>query len=116
MANRYYETPPMTWDDTVGLISSEYTEDELGQPVAEETKEEINCCRLPVSRAEFYTAGQNGIEVSELITVHPYEYNGQNIVEFNGKRLRVVRVYQRNMEELELTCTEKLGDRNGTDN
>lgn len=114
--SNYYQRPPMTWDDTVNLISVTYTEDELGQPISEEAKTKVSCCRLPVPRSEFYAAGQNGIEVTELLVIHPYEYDKQNNVEFGGKRLRVVRAYHRNMEELELTCTEKLGDRNSTEN
>ena len=103
----------MTWNDVLKLIRVTYKEDALGQQIAEETETEVYCCRQPIGRQEFYLAGQNDIEVSELFIVHPYEYSGENIVRYGDKRLRVVRTYQKNLEELELTCTEKLGDRNG---
>ena len=101
----------LTWDDEVTLISTNYTEDEIGQQTSIETQINVCCCRQSVSRQEFYLAGQNDIEVNEILIVHPYEYSGENIVVFNGKRLRVIKTYQRALEELELTCTEKMGDR-----
>ncbi len=104
-----------TWDEEVTLLGVEgFGEDALGQQVAAQ-KETVVCCdRRPVSRREFYLAGQSDILVSEILVVHPYEYGGENLVLFRGKKLRVVKTYEINMEELELTCTERLGDKNGS--
>lgn len=103
----------LTWDDTLTLIETTYDTDDLGQPIAKETKTEVCCCRIPTPRNEYYKAGQNNIEVSETLTIHPYEYNGERIAVFGGKRMKIVRTYPKNLEELELTCTERLGDKNG---
>lgn len=98
-----------TWDDTVTLISVvTYEEDDLGQQLAKEEEIEVCCCREQVSRSEFYLAGQNDIEVSEVLIVHPYEYNRERFVGFQGRRLKVVKTYQISTEELELTCTERI--------
>lgn len=109
-----YQMGSLTWDDTVTLIgTSGFAEDELGQqiPVTEETT--VYCSKLPVSRQEFYLAGQSDIQVSEILVVHPYEYNGEKTVVFNGKKLRIIKTYPLSLDELELTCTERLGDKNG---
>jgi len=83
-----------TWDEKVILISSNgYEEDEIGQQVP---------------RNEFYLAGQNNMEISENLIVHPYEYGGQRYIRFHGKKLKVVKTYQISAEELELTCTERI--------
>lgn len=106
-----------TWDDEATLIGyAEYTEDELGQQIPIEKETTVFCCRDPVARQEFYLAGQNDIKVSEILIVHPYEYNGENVVVFNDQRLYVLKTYQISMEELELTCTEKIGDKNEREN
>lgn len=98
-----------TWDEKVVLISSDgYEEDELGQQVPIEVEQEIWCCKEQVSRNEFYLAGQNNMEISEILIVHPYEYEGQRYIRFCGKKLKVVKAYQISMEELELTCTERI--------
>lgn len=104
----------LTWDDEVTLLSSDgYVEDELGQQLPNEKGITIFCSRQPTSRQEFYLAGQSGVEVSETLIVHPYEYHGENALLFNGKRMRVVKTYPLSLEELELTCTESLGDKSG---
>lgn len=98
-----------TWDEKAVLISSDgYEEDELGQQVPIESGQEIWCCKEQVSRNEFYLAGQNNMEISEILIVHPYEYEGQRYIRFRGKKLKVVKAYQISMEELELTCTERI--------
>jgi len=103
-----------TWDDEVTLLGAgSFKEDALGQQIPVQ-KETVVCCnRRPVSRQEFYLAGQNDIQVSEILVIHPYEYGGENLVLFRGKKMRVVKTYEISMEELELTCTERLGDKNG---
>lgn len=98
-----------TWDEKVMLISSNgYEEDEIGQQAPVEVEREICCCKEQVSRNEFYLAGQNNMEISEILIVHPYEYEAQRYVRFRGKKLKVVKTYQISMEELELTCTERI--------
>jgi SPP1 family predicted phage head-tail adaptor len=101
------------WSEEVTLIGTEgFTEDELGQQIPVETETTVCCAQKPTPRSERYLAGQSGIQISETLIVHPYEYSGENIVIFNGRRLRVLKTYKISMEELELTCTERLGDRN----
>lgn len=103
----------LTWDYIVTLIGNDgYTEDELRQQKAVEKKTDVFCCKKPISRQEHYMAGQNNLKVCELLIVHPYEYSGENEVVFEGKRLHIEKTYPINQEELELTCTERIGDRN----
>lgn len=105
----------MTWDDEVTLLGTEgFEEDALGQQYPVPTETVVCCIRRPVSRQEFYLAGQNDIQVSEVLIVHPYEYDGENTLLFHGKKLQVVKTYEISMEELELTCSERLGDKNGS--
>lgn len=102
----------LTWDEEVELVKNEgYTEDEIGQRVPVQKKKKVFCCRIPVTRNEFYKARQNDIEVSEMLVVHPYEYSGEKTVIFRGKELDVIRTYEKNQEECELTCTERIGKR-----
>lgn len=104
----------LTWDNEVTLLGVDgYEKDALGQKVPKEKRTTVFCSRLPISRQEFYMAGQNDIEVSEILVVHSYEYNNDKYVEFNGKKLKVLKTYHKSLEELELTCTERLGDKSG---
>ena len=103
-----------TWDDEAILLGAEdFKEDGLGQQILKPKETRVYCIRRPVSRQEFYMAGQNDLRVAEILIVHPYEYSGEELVLFRGKKLKVVKTYEISPEELELTCTERLGDKNG---
>lgn len=103
-----------TWDYDVTLVGTGgYEEDSLGQQKIVETQTSICCCRVPVPRQEFYKAGQNGIEIKEILIIHPYEYSGEPEVVFEGNRLQILKTYQISAEELELTCIKKVGGKNG---
>ena len=104
----------LTWDNEVTLLGADgYEKDALGQKVPKEKRTTVFCSRMPISRQEFYMAGQNDIEVSEILVVHPYEYNNENYVEFDGRKLKVLKTYHKSLEELQLTCIERLGDKSG---
>ncbi|MFV0527759.1 MAG: phage head closure protein [Lachnospiraceae bacterium] len=100
-----------TWDHQVTLLGvGEITTDELGQQISNPKETVVFCCRKPTPRSEYYSAKQAGIRVAELLVVHPYEYNQETEVRFNGTVLHIERVYQISLDELELTCVERLGD------
>ncbi|MFD1899961.1 phage head closure protein [Enterococcus termitis] len=104
----------LTWDDEVTLLTDVYTEDKLGQPIKGTPKKEIVCCcKRPIGRSDHWAAGQNGIKLQQILIVHPYEYDGQATLIYEGEKLRVVDTYPINQEELELKCTQKIGDQNG---
>lgn len=101
-----------TWDEEVTLFrNTGYTKDELNQQIPIVKEDTVCCYTKPVTRTEFYSAEQNSIQIAEIIVVHPYEYQGEKTVLFNGQKLSVIKTYKLDMEEIELTCVEKLGDR-----
>ena len=103
-----------TWDDEVLLISSEYKQDELGQFIkVQDNFDKVCCYKKPVGRSDHYIAGKNDIRIQEIIVVHPYEYDGETTVVFDGEILHVERNYPINNEELELHCVQKVGDSDG---
>lgn len=79
------------------------------QVIYEESRTEVLCASVPISRSEFYAAGQIGINPDYELIVNPVEYSGQKVVEFKGKKLNVYRTYERNENELELYCSYATG-------
>lgn len=79
------------------------------QAVYEESRTEVLCTSVPVSRSEFFSAGQIGINPEVELIINPIEYSGQKYVEYEGKRLSIYRVYERNENELELYCQSAAG-------
>lgn len=101
-------------DTLISLIGNvpDGTTDEFAQPVTSETKTEVLAVSVPVSRSEYYNAGQLGIKPEYLFVIHPAEYHGEQEIEICGPvphRARVYRVYERNADELELYCQASAG-------
>ena len=67
----------------------------------------------PVGRNEYEAAGQMGMKAQYKFTVWAAEYNGQEEVEYNGKRLSIYRTYgARRDDKTELYTAERAGNGN----
>lgn len=100
----------MTYDHELVLIGQTYTEDEIGNQIPVETRTPILCMLKSVGRTEFYNAAATGLRPELVFVIHGYEYNGEQYVEFEGVRYRVIRTYQVDFEEMELVCERVIGD------
>jgi len=113
----------MTYDNELTLVKETYSYDELGQlttddignPIVNEAKVNILCGVKSIGRTEFYNAAANGLKPEYIFVVHQYEYNGETYVEFSKdsslkQRYKVIKTYDKNFEELELTCEKVLGN------
>ena len=100
----------MTFDNELTLISESYVEDEIGNMVPVEQKQVILCNVKSITGAEFYRAATVGLNPEKIFGVHPFEYNDEKFVEFEGKRYKVLRSYQPDLEEVELTCERVISN------
>lgn len=100
----------MTYDHELTLISQTITEDDIGNQIPVETETIILCGLKSLVRSEFYSAATTGLKPEIVFVVHGYEYNGQQIVKFEGVRYRVIRTYATDFEEVELTCERVAAD------
>jgi SPP1 family predicted phage head-tail adaptor len=98
----------MTYDHELTLITQIMIEDEIGNQIPVETKTIILCGLKSVGRTEFYNAALTGLKPELVFVVHGYEYNGEQVVEFEGAKYRVIRTYATGFEEIELAC-ERVG-------
>lgn len=100
------------WDVEVVLftVTDKFTKDKIGNKIPIFKEETILATEKEISRNEFYRAGQNEIEISKQVIVHPFEYSNQKTVKIEGILYSVVRSYKVNNEELELTLKEKIGN------
>ncbi|NOJ73888.1 phage head closure protein [Paenibacillus alvei] len=95
------------WNDEVALIVEEAGETDSGYPTdsTETSRSIVLANKLSVQRAEFYAAAQNSMKVDQVFEVHAFEYNGEKLLEHDGKRYEIVRTYQAEPEYIELTCS-----------
>lgn len=91
------------------LTENGFTRDKIGNKIPTYAKNTLFASELPITRNEYYTAGQNNVELSRAIIVHPFEYDGQKLVEIDNTTYSVTRTYKRNNEEIELYLTQRVG-------
>lgn len=94
----------MTYDYELTLITQTYTTDEIGNQVPTEVESVILCSKKSVARSEFYNAAVKGLRPEIVFVAHPYEYDGQTKVKFEGVKYNVIRTYETSSEDIELTC------------
>lgn len=104
----------LTYDYEVQLISNFSEEavetDSVGNQISSPTITTVFCGKQSVTRTEFYNAAAIGLKPSIVLVVHPYEYSGQEKVKFENNYYRVVRSYEVDFENMELTCESVIAD------
>ena len=105
----------MTKDDELTLISTTYSENDMGDMVPIETRLSVLCDVLSVTRAEHYSAMANGLKPSIVFSVNKFEYSGQKDVEYEGKKYNVDRAFApkkskgiEDFEDIELVCSASI--------
>ena len=76
-----------------------------------ETKTTVFAEIRSVSNSEFYRAKEADIEPAYIFRLTDYaDYGGQKLIEWSGKRYRVVRTYTKS-QSIEITVEEATNDR-----
>ena len=102
----------MDRSNVIKLISSAKSQDDYG--VWKETLSErtVYCNVQSVTQSEFFEGGRNGLNPEYKITMFFGDYNGESMVEYDGKVYAVYRTYKRRNDTLEL-YVERKGGTNG---
>ena len=96
----------MRWNDECTLLKPTGSElDELLQEVMTYEKTVVCCNSSSLTRSEFYFAAQTNLQPSMILEVHEFEYDGQPLLEYEGKRYRVLKTFEKR-DTVELTCEE----------
>lgn len=96
------------YDYELTLIgTSEWVRDDSGNYIPKETQTTVLCDLKSVTRSEFYSAAQAGLNPEQVFEINGFEYNGETEVEFLGERYSVIRTYRTSYETIELTCERK---------
>lgn len=97
------------YNDVITLIAQVYAKDDIGNEVASETNKQVYCKVKSVRSAEYYQAAQQGLKPELVFVVHPYEYNDEKTANYNNVRYNILRTYQIDTENMELTCERAIG-------
>ena len=82
--------------------------DEFGDPTTTETRRNVFVRLGSIGQKEFYQAHAVGLQPELKFIMADYlDYNGEMLVEYNGQRFRVLRIF-RSGQELELVCYREV--------
>ena len=97
-------------DDVVDLISEVSTTDEDFNAVSVETPRQVFCKVRSVTRSEFYSGGQAGINPAYVLELFMGDYNGEKLCSFHNAKYAIYRTYNRLDDDVvELYIEEKVG-------
>ena len=94
--------------DVITLVTQTITTDKYGNEVATETEKTVFCEVDSISQAEFYAAANTELNPEYKFTIFFGDYEGEEVVVFNGARYSVYRTY-RTGDNLELYAERKIG-------
>ncbi|AYB47129.1 phage head closure protein [Paenibacillus lautus] len=102
----------MSYDHELILITpGGIIEDDIGNQIPiDPVRTPVYCQLRSVGRNEFYNAAVTGLRPEFIFIIHAYEYNGEQLVEFEDKKYRVLRTYSTSFEEIELSCEKVAAD------
>ena len=100
----------MNWTGAIYLIAHTYIRDDHGVRRKKEIKRRVRADIYGTTATEFFEAGRAGLKASDVtFTVRRRSYQGEEVVEYKGKRLAVYRTYTPAADLIELHCEEKGG-------
>lgn len=98
----------MDRSSVIYLISKTYTKDTYGVDRITETSTTHYCNVSSVTANEFFSGGELGLKPDLRFTMLNFEYNGEEIVQYNSKRYKVYRTYNGRNDTIELYTTREL--------
>ena len=97
----------MLFSDKIKLRTVVDGVDSGGYPTQTTTDTEVWANVKSATRAEFYAANANGIDVTQMFEVHTEDWSNQTQVVYDSKAYDVVRAYQNGLGVVELTCSDR---------
>lgn len=95
-------------NDVISLVHTVETVDEYGDPCTREEKREVFAEVRSIGQSEFYQASATGLMPEVKFGLADYfDYAGEQLVEHEGVRYRVLRTYRKN-NSMELTCYREV--------
>lgn len=91
------------------LINETYSEDQYGVLQPTPTRRKVYANITSVSASEWYEGGRSGLNPEYRLRMFKYDYNGEEIVEYNGKRYAIYRRYEERGDIIELYLERRQG-------
>lgn len=97
----------MNRPDVCDLVAISTIKDDEGYETVTENKSTVFCTWTEgVSQNEFYLSHKEGFQATASVDIITFDYNRQQLVDFNGVRYHVIRTFQRKPDIVTLILEE----------
>lgn len=96
-------------DTVIKLIAETITSDVIGNQIVTEKEREVFATAKPINQNEFFSARTAGINPACKMLVFFGDYEGEELMEWNGQKYNIYRTYQREDDLIELYAERHLG-------
>lgn len=97
-------------DWTIKLITQQYTIDEIGNQILQESYVEVPIIEIQdVYQSEFYNAQQQGLKPTLRVLISNLNYSDQEELLYMGKHYVIIRVDRQDNENIALICERRVG-------
>ena len=105
----------MEYSEIIYLIRENLKEDEIGNSIPSSlTSQKCYAKKQSVKTNEFYNAAMVGLSPSCEFVIKRLNYNGEDELEWNNERYKVIRTIDpKNKFDIVLVCSKKIGVNNG---
>lgn len=93
----------------ITLISKTYSKDENGVMRSVESTRTVFCDVKSASASEWFEGGRNGLNPAYTMTMFAPDYNGEEVLAYNGARYAIYRTYKGRNDTLELHVQKEVG-------
>lgn len=91
------------------LVEQTKTQNAIGEWVTAENLRKVYANVTSVSASEYFSASQIGLNPEVRFTMFAPDYHGETIIEYNGYRYSVYRVYVASTDKMELYAQREAG-------
>lgn len=99
----------MRFDKVIYLLSSSNSENDIGDTINTPKRRKMYARKKSVRQSEFYQAASTGLKPEITFVIWNFGYEGESELEFEGKKYRIIRTFEKDDKELELICTGLVG-------
>ena len=92
------------------LVVDSYTQNEFGVMEKTTTRYKVFVNVASVTGQEWFEGGRNGLNPQYRFTMFLYDYEGEDVIEFEGVAYTIYRTYVRNQDEIELYVEKRKGN------
>lgn len=100
-------------EGVIKLVSQQFNKNQYGVPVPDPAYKEIFCEVKDITRSEYYGTGRAGLNDTYMARIFSAEYNGEELVEYNGQTYSIYRKYEIPNSDYTELYFEKKGGTNG---